>query len=273
MGDEDEGVPDCFWDSDEGEEATGKEDVAKDRPLSDRQDKEEESPIEEEEAVKPKAATQPRLPTSEERRLHELTHVPFRSWCEHCQRGKASSRAHRRNQRQKVRRNGEDGMDLPVVSMDYMYLEYTYSREKKSEEEKEAVENGMRPILVVHDSRSSAVFAHDVHRKGMQGSSVKRVMQDLKDLGYNRRDIVLKSDQEPAMRAVIEAVIGQRVENSTMKEHSQVGESQANGAVESAIKSVQGQIRTLKMDLEANMGKQLLRESDLMPWLIEWRPS
>ena len=64
MGDEEKGVPDCFWDSDEGGEATGKEDVAKDHPVSDRQGNEEESPIEEEEAVKPKAATQPRLPTS-----------------------------------------------------------------------------------------------------------------------------------------------------------------------------------------------------------------
>ena len=252
-----EEVPSCFWDSEEDDEAC-------------KEGKEEEPPMDEEEAVKPKAAAQPRLPTSEEKRKHELTHVPFRNWCEHCQRGKGQSRAHRRKQRQKVRKIGETGMDLPIVSMDYMYLEYTYSREKKSEQDKEAVEKGMRPILVVHDSRSSAVFAHDVNRKGMQGSSVKRVMQDLKDLGYARKDVVLKSDQEPSMRAVIDAVTEQRTENSTVKEHSPVGESQSNGAVESAIKSVQGQIRTLKLDLESNMGKQLLRESDIMPWLIEW---
>ena len=26
----------------------------------------------------------------------------------------------------------------------------------------------------------------------------------------------------------------------------------------------------MKIDLEASMGKQVLRESDLMPWLIDW---
>ena len=87
--------------------------------------KEEEAAIlgDGEEGVKARSPHQPRLPTTEERRLHELTHWPFRSWCEHRQRGKANSRAHRRNQRQKVKRSCDGGLDLPVVSMDYMYLE------------------------------------------------------------------------------------------------------------------------------------------------------
>ena len=217
MCEEEKGVLDCFWYTDDEEEMAGDKDVGKERQESDREDGEDregESPMEEEEVVKPRTAAQPRLPTSEERRIHKLTHMPFPSWCEYCQRGKSNSKVHRRQQRQKVRKSCDAGLDLPVVSMDYMYLEYTYSRETKSEEEKEAVEKGMRSILVVHDARSSAVFAHDVDRKGLQGSSVKRVMQDLKDLGYSRRDVVLKSNQEPSMRAVIDAVAGQRAENS-----------------------------------------------------------
>ena len=233
--------------------------------------KEEEALSEEdEEAVKARSAPQPRLPTAEERLLHDLTHIPFRSWCEHCQRGKANSRGHRRNQRQKVKRSCDGGLDLPIVSMDYMYLEYTYSREKKEEEEKEALEKGMRPILVVPDSRSSAVFAHDVGHKGLMGTSAKCVEQDLKDMGYMKRDVVLTSDQEPAIRVLIEDVAGRRSVCSTVLEHSPVGESASNGAVESSIKSVQGQIRTLKLDLEAHIGKQLLRAGELMPWLIPW---
>ena len=35
-----------------------------------------------------------------------------------------------------------------MVSMEFMFLEYTYSRVKKDEIEKEAMEKGMRPILV-----------------------------------------------------------------------------------------------------------------------------
>ena len=30
----------------------------------------------------------PSKPTDEERREHELTHLPFRSWCRHCVRGR-----------------------------------------------------------------------------------------------------------------------------------------------------------------------------------------
>ena len=30
----------------------------------------------------------PKEPTSEERKVHELTHLPFRSWCRHCIRGR-----------------------------------------------------------------------------------------------------------------------------------------------------------------------------------------
>ena len=48
------------------------------------------------EVVKAKCAKVPRMPTGEERRLHDSTHWPFRDWCEHCQRGRARNSAHRR---------------------------------------------------------------------------------------------------------------------------------------------------------------------------------
>ena len=158
--------------------------------------REEELPEQEvdTEVVQAKCAKVPRQPTAEERRKHDLTHWPFRDWCEFCQRGKAANRAHRRGMRKKIRRKDEEEDNLPVVSMDYMFLEYSYSREKRGETEKEAMEKGMRPILVVHDSRSSAVFAHDVGRKGLQGTPAKWVEKDLRDLGYWGRDLVLKGD-------------------------------------------------------------------------------
>ena len=62
----------------------------------------------------------------------------------------------------------------------------------------------------------------------------------------------------------------QRRNCRTAKEHSPLGEWQSNGAVESAIRTVQGQICTLKLDLESKVGNALLRGSELMPWLVEW---
>ena len=40
-------------------------------------------------ARKPKTFSMPTEPTQEERELHELTHLPFRSWCSTCVKAKS----------------------------------------------------------------------------------------------------------------------------------------------------------------------------------------
>ena len=39
-------------------------------------------------ALKPKMLKIPGEPSESERRLHELTHLPYRDWCEHCVKSK-----------------------------------------------------------------------------------------------------------------------------------------------------------------------------------------
>ena len=53
-----------------------------------------------------------KLPSVAEIEEHNLTHVPFRDWCEFCVEGKASSHPHTKR---KVTEN-----EVPVISMDYM---------------------------------------------------------------------------------------------------------------------------------------------------------
>ena len=55
------------------------------------------------EAKVPNADKLPARPSQEEVDQHMLTHLPFRSWCPHCVRGKAKRRAHRK----KSRKSGE----------------------------------------------------------------------------------------------------------------------------------------------------------------------
>ena len=43
-----------------------------------------------------------------------------------------------------------------------------------------------------------------------------------------------------------------------------------NGAIENAVKGVQGQLRTLKLALEKRMKKQINSEHPTSAWLIEW---
>ena len=56
----------------------------------DQADEDRETEEESGEVRNSRKAGQPRMPAKQEKDEHERTHVPFRSWCEHCVRGQAS---------------------------------------------------------------------------------------------------------------------------------------------------------------------------------------
>ena len=58
----------------------------------------------------------PIVVSKQEKEQHELTHLPFRSWCSHCVRGRARNMMHKRDQSKEERSN------VPRVSMDYFFL-------------------------------------------------------------------------------------------------------------------------------------------------------
>ena len=57
----------------------------------------------------------PGQPTRDERARHDLTHLPFRPWCEYCVAGKAAADPHRRLVR-------EANLGPPKVSVDYGFV-------------------------------------------------------------------------------------------------------------------------------------------------------
>ena len=100
------------------------------------------------EARRPRPGRDPGQPTRREREEHEVTHLPYRPWCQHCVRGKAKSSQHRRSENTADRQ-------VPVVAMDYTFFK-TYEQEKQT------------PILVVKDTKYKAHFAYCVPRKGLR---------------------------------------------------------------------------------------------------------
>ena len=69
------------------------------------------------EARVPRALHGPRMPSKREVEEHKLTHLPFRSWCNHCLRGKGLKKGHRRC------KHGDDDMEkVPRFAMDYGYM-------------------------------------------------------------------------------------------------------------------------------------------------------
>jgi glutaredoxin len=128
---------------------------------------------------------------------HNVSHIPFRSWCAHCVRGKAVNRGHSRRQ---------VASEVPIVSIDYAYVnedgekrKERKEREKRGEEGVDGESRGM-PMIVIHDSMSKYVASEIVPEKGLNEYAVRRLAQIINRFGYRR--IIIKSDQEPSIVAL-----------------------------------------------------------------------
>ena len=62
----------------------------------------------------PERRNDPRKPSEEEIKEHEVTHIPFRSWCRHCVKGQGVEEPCGRSDR-------EDGR-VPEVHLDFMFM-------------------------------------------------------------------------------------------------------------------------------------------------------
>ena len=133
----------------------------------------------EEEAEVPRKAREPSEPTDEERRRHEMTHLPFRSWCPHCVRGRMANPPHRDL--------GPPGqMGVPEVAMDYCFL---------------SKEEGSRPltVLVTKDRGSKAIIANAVLCKGRAfEDTVEQAALNIRRFGHLGK-VLLKTDNEHAL--------------------------------------------------------------------------
>ena len=183
-----------------------------------------------EEARKPKATRVPARPSQEEVDEHMITHLPFRSWCPHCIRGKSKGKPHRKSDR--------GNREIPTVAMDYTFM---FDTQNENEEK------GM-PILVMKDIKQDEVgtgmlFAQVVPAKGVQPYAVKTLAGVVAQLGH--QEVILKSDGEASIVALKEAAKRERMERIVL-ENSPVKESKSNGAIEAAVQQVQGQFRVMK---------------------------
>ena len=81
--------------------------VGSEDPESTRDAEETETGGEEREVVK---MLDPRQPSEEERRTHNLTHLPYRNWCEHCVKGRG-----READRKQLKSQPEEGGYLSLI--------------------------------------------------------------------------------------------------------------------------------------------------------------
>ena len=199
----------------------------------------------EEEARVPKGLTDPKKPTIKEVSDHNLTHLPFRNWCPYCIKGGAPNRSHVKQ--------GDEQHQVPQIDCDYCFM-------GDGEEEETLV------IQVARDIDSKSIFAHAVPRKGLSHEhGADQLCRDIEYLGY--RDIILKTDNEPAMRTLQEEIKGRRRER-TILENSPVGESQSNGVVERAVRTITTQIRIMRLALQSQVGVNFSCLHPVTAWLV-----
>ena len=148
------------------------------------------------------------VPSQREVEEHNLDHGEFRTWCPNCVKGMAESYGHVK----KVQNEG----DAPKIGIDYMYMH--------SEQDKEE-EKGM-PIVVAKDNRTKMIMARVVPGEGLDSYAVETLKKIFERLGYKK--VILKSDNEPAILALKEAV-RQETDVQIVMEEVPVGDHQAKG--------------------------------------------
>ena len=210
----------------------------------------EDDRAEVDELRKPHPAARPYTPTKAEVYEHEVTHLPYRTWCKHCVKGRGVSTPHRKGKK-------EEKIGI-TISIDYCFM----TGEADAEED-------LPEILIVWDDNHECLWALPVEGKGVIEWVVKYVVEKLDEIGYRGVPLSIKSDQEPAIMALKTAIAAKRVGITTPIE-SPVRESQSNGAVEQAVRRWRGQLRTLRMAYEENMATKLPVTHPLMGWLVLW---
>ena len=218
-----------------------------------------------EEEVQPRrVARDPGQPTKSEREEHNIDHWPFRQWCEDCVRARATGEQHR---------PGGAERKIPLISFDYLYLTRGQLLRREELEGDEAEQTDLK-VLVVKDSRTRAIFAHVVDKKGTDASgyAVTRLVEDIAWTGHVK--VVLKADNERAIVKLLREAL--RAAKTEVKDLEQVGtefpsayDSKSNGDVENAIRNVQGLMRTMKFGLERRLNKQIPYGHALLSWLAE----
>ena len=152
-----------------------------------------------------KKMNDPKQPSKEEFEEHTKTHSPFRSWCRHCVRGRGKEMAHYK---------AEETSGFHEIHLDFFFMGREHEPGKTV------------PIVAVKERGSKMVMASVVPRKSSGTFVSKRIMAFLKEVGCEFGDIVVKSDQEAAIKAVVADVGRLRAAGGGGKfvvEHSPVG--------------------------------------------------
>lgn len=154
---------------------------------------------------------------------------------------------------------------MPRVSMDYFFM---------GQEGERATEH---PMILMHDEATGNQYMRAVNKKGLGDGTelewlIKDMHEELKSWGHTGGAggrLILKSDGEPSIKAVRDA-LGRFHGGQITPEQPPPGESQSNGRVEQAGKTIRGYVRVFKDMIEDKTGQKIPTGAIILQWLIRW---
>lgn len=205
-----------------------------------------------------------RRPSRQEVERHVATgHAVHRDWCFSCMRGRGLATRHEPA--------GDDREDAdPLVCMDYGYMldhesEQGQARQQHGDGERDDEDPDGMLIVVAKDRRTGTYGSTALRAKGVTDHSCKWLAGFLKHLGYRR--LVLHSDGEPSICALKTATVLRLAGVEVVARESPVGDHQANGEAECAVREIKRQIRVLRYALEERIGGPVRKDHPILSWL------
>jgi hypothetical protein len=192
-------------------------------------------------AQKAKGVNSPGEPTELEVMEHNLTHLPFRSWCRICVQSKSKQNPSRTLKSRQ-----------PILQMDYSFI-----GDKPGEPQ--------ITCLNVADTLSGLALSVVVPCKGRSVYAQAELRRFVLETG--RTFGILQADPEPSLKQLAQTVTGQI--GGLSYRTSPTGWKQAQGSVGNMQATLYAQIRTLLTDVKSMCdGVEISVHSSLYPWLL-----
>ena len=201
---------------------------------------------EQQEARKAKGLPAPQQPTAQDRLEHELTHLPYRSWCPVCVQAKGRSNNHLKQQNK-----------TPVIQCDITYY-------------KAIGEQATSSIFTAIDVETGMCMAAQIEEKTQSMQYLSTCFQQfLMERGRTHavlNNTVIQSDNEDFLIALLKATATATGSNIAVQQPPAYT-SQAQGSVECFHRTLMGQLRALELQLENNYNTRLTSKHPIMPWM------
>ena len=107
--------------------------------------------------------------------------------------------------------------------------------------------------------------------KGSTGRfTLEKMIKFVDEVGDQGQQIVVKTDQEPSIEAVVEDLVKEREDERTVVEESPKMSSGSDGVAERAAQEIEGRLRAILLEFELRVGEEVDSREPIMTFIPEY---